>query len=215
MERIGIVTSKEHWFVPYARQLQIILTHKGYDVTIFFDHAEASHEYEIIFMLGYCQLVKREDLVRHKHNIVVHESDLPQGKGWSPLFWQILEGKNRVPIVLFEAIEAVDAGPVYVRDIIELTGYELHDEIRVKQAEKTIELCVKFLDMYPRLQELQKNAVHTCYPRRRPKDSELDVTKSLKELFPNLRIASNEEYPAYFMLNGRKYILKIEAGDNK
>ena len=50
------------------------------------------------------KIIEKEFLSKHKHNIAVHESSLPKGRGWAPLFWQILEGKNTMPIVLFEAL---------------------------------------------------------------------------------------------------------------
>jgi len=50
----------------------------------------------IVFILGYHKIIKKEYLKNNKYNIVVHESDLPKGKGWVPLFWQILEGKNEI-----------------------------------------------------------------------------------------------------------------------
>ncbi len=52
------------------------------------------------------KLVKKNDLDRHQHNLVIHPSNLPQGKGRASLAWQILEGKNEIPIVMFEAVEA-------------------------------------------------------------------------------------------------------------
>ncbi|WP_252365672.1 hypothetical protein [Campylobacter jejuni] len=47
------------------------------------------------------------------------------------------------------------------------------------------------------------------YPKRSPKDSELDINKSLNEQFNLLRIASNEDFPAFFYKDGKKFILKI------
>lgn len=47
--------------------------------------------------------------------------------------------------------------------------------------------------------------------KRDAKDSESDTTKSIDAQFNLLRIVSNEEFPAFFYKNGRKYILKIYA----
>jgi len=56
----------------------------------------------------------------------------------------------------------------------------------------------------------------TFYERRRPKDSELDVSKSIADQFNLLRVVDNERYPAFFYHNGKKFILKIyEAGDKE
>ena len=82
------------------------------------------------------------------HNLVVHESNLPKGKGWSPLTWQILEGKNKIPITLFEANSDIDGGNIF-KDFIYLQGHELIEEIRIKQALKSFNLILKFLNSNP------------------------------------------------------------------
>ncbi len=69
----------------------------------------------------------------NKHNLVIHESDLPKGKGWSPVTWQVLEGKDVIPITLFEAAKNVDAGDIYLQEFIHLDGSELLEEIKHKQ----------------------------------------------------------------------------------
>ena len=93
----------------------------------------------------------REYLDKHKNNLVVHESDLPKGKGMSPMTWQILEGNNEISITLFEMQEKLDSGNVYLQDVMEFNGLELVSEIRDKQAEYTFNLCKKFLDNYPEI----------------------------------------------------------------
>ena len=49
----------------------------------------------------------------------------------------------------------------------------------------------------------------TFYPKRTKKDSELDIKKSIKQQFNKLRVVDNERYPAFFIMNGQKYILKV------
>src|SRR5699024_7115397 len=44
---------------------------------------------DLCFYLSYGKIVNREILNKYTHNLVVHASDLPEGKGWSPLTWQI------------------------------------------------------------------------------------------------------------------------------
>ena len=90
-----------------------------------------------MFILSCEKILDEKKLVYHKNNIVIHPSALPKGKGWSPLAWQILEGQNIIPFSLFEASKELDSGPVYLRDELILTGFELNDEIKKKQAEKT------------------------------------------------------------------------------
>ena len=136
--KIAVLTSESSWFVPYAQELVAFLNSKGYDAIIFFEHEKITGEFEVVFILSYFRVIENRYLKRHKHNLVVHESALPSGKGWSPLFWQILEGKDRIPVVLFEATEEIDEGDIYLSDYILLKGHELNEEVRYKQARKSI-----------------------------------------------------------------------------
>jgi methionyl-tRNA formyltransferase len=214
-DKIAVLTSKDSWFVPYAKKFIRILKSKGYKAKLFFDHKYIDDSFPVVFILSYFKIIDKEALKKHKHNLVVHASDLPKGRGWAPLFWQILEGKSKIPIVLFEATEKVDSGDVYIKDYIKFEGHELHDEIREKQAEKTIELCLKFLDEYGKLKPKKQKGTPTFYRRRTPADSELNINETIKKQFNLLRIVNNEEFPAFFYYKGYKYILKIYKEKNK
>ena len=139
---------------------------------------------------------------------------MPQGKGWAPLFWQILEGRNKIPIVLFDATPEVDAGDIYIKDYIRLEGHELHDEIRRLQAQKSIEMCLYFLENYENFKPINQSGKETYYARRTPKDSELEIDKSICEQFNLLRIVKNDEFPAFFLHQGCKYFVKIFKEEN-
>ena len=209
IKKVGVLTSSSSWFLPYAKEFVNILRWLDFNVCLFTHHSEIKKSLDVLFILSYFNKVPKNVLKLNRFNLVVHGSDLPKGKGWSPIFWQILEGKNKIPIVLFEATEEIDAGRIYLKDFIELEGHELHDEIREKQAHKTIEMCLKFLRKYPDLVPKEQEGEESFYPRRTPADSELDVDRTIREQFNLLRIVDNENYPAFFVLNGHKYILKI------
>lgn len=208
-QKIAVLTSKKSWHIPYSQKLIAKLNKRGYETTLFSDHGEIGHEFEIVFILSYFKILNTQFLKMHKHNIVVHESDLPKGRGWAPLFWQVLENKNEIPIVLFEASENTDEGDIYLKDTIVYEGHELNSEIRQKQALKTIELCLRFLDTYMYLKPTKQIEAPTYYAKRTQKDSELDIDKSINEQFNLLRIVNNEDFPAFFNHNGYKYTIKI------
>ena len=201
-----LVDNKNSWILPYAEELVSLIKENGAQCRLLHEHSEVSKG-DILCLLS-CEKIFK-DLSLNRNNIVVHESDLPRGKGWSPVSWQILEGKNEIPVTLFEADEKVDAGYIYNKRIIELDGSELIDEIRYKQGRMTQSLILDFIFNFPRNKGEEQKGKESFYPRRFPKDSELDPEKNLKEQFNLLRICDNERYPAYFYLNSRKYILKI------
>nr|VFJ52782.1 MAG: Formyl transferase [Candidatus Kentron sp. FM]VFJ57299.1 MAG: Formyl transferase [Candidatus Kentron sp. FM]VFK08929.1 MAG: Formyl transferase [Candidatus Kentron sp. FM] len=166
---------------------------------------------DFCFYLGCGQIVPPAVLARFRNNPVVHASDLPQGKGWSPLTWQILEGKNRIPVTLFEAVKKIDSGVIYAQEWLEFEGHELLDELRAKLAYTTLSLCRQFITDYPgilaraRRQEGEEN----FYPRRKPADSRLDPMRSLAEQFQLLRVVDNVNYPAFFEWKGNRYTLAV------
>lgn len=209
--KVTVVSDENSWINEYIPALIKELEERGHAVSWIHKVAEIESG-DIVYYLGCGQLAPGHILKKNKHNLVVHESDLPKGKGWSPLTWQILEGRNEIPITLFEAVEKVDSGHIYLKKMMRFEGHELIDELRKSQAEHSIELCLHFIDHYStvlRDAEEQKGE-STFYPRRLPKDSQLDVNKSILEQFNLLRVVDNERYPAFFELNGYRYDLKIE-----
>lgn len=206
---IGIVVDADSWFVQYTGELVKLLIAQGHKVAIVNNHREITSQKDIVFFLSYGKVVEKQFLSRNKHNIAVHESALPEGKGWSPLTWQVLEGKNKIPITLFEAEERVDSGSVYFQDTIELEEHELVDEMRKKQAQKTMNLIMKFMENYDSLKGKAQRGKETFYPRRTPENSELKLDKTIEEQINLLRVVDNEKYPAFFNYKGHKYLLKI------
>jgi len=212
MSKIAILTSKNQWFVPYAKQLKELCQ----DAQLFYSHKEISSEFSIVFILAYHKIIESTYLKKHQHNIVIHESNLPQGKGWSPMFWQILEGKNKIIFSMFEASDSLDAGNIYMKKTLHLNGNELNKELRHKQANLTINMCLDFLNNYDQYKMPYKQVGdESFYPKRTPKDSLINITRTIDEEFNLLRIVDNEDYPAYFYKNGTKYLLKIEKVNNE
>lgn len=206
--KIAILTSPNQWFIPFAKKLQENMA----DATLFFRHEDIDATYETVFILSYHRIIESDYLEQHKHNIVIHASALPKGKGWAPLFWQILEGKNEIPFTMFEASLGVDDGDIYMEKTLLLTGFELNAELRLKQAELIVEMCLEFIDHYKEYTTPRKQmGESTFYPKRSAKDSQLDIHKSLYEQFNLLRIVDNDAYPAFFEIDGHHYILKIES----
>ena len=172
--------------------------------------------FEIVFILGYHAIIENEYLKKHKHNVVVHESALPNGKGWAPMFWQILEGKNEIAFSMFEASNGVDDGDIYIQKTLHLSGYELNDTLREKQANFIIDMSKEFLNKYDKYKyPIKQSGSETFYNKRSSKDSELDINKTINEQFNLLRIVDNENYPAFFYKDDKKYIIKIEEAKNE
>lgn len=211
-QHISVLVDNDSWILPYAEQLVNNLTASGHSAQLV-RNAENVAPGWINFMLGCTRIVSEQVLSRNTHNLVVHESNLPLGRGFAPMTWQILEGRNSIPVCLLEAGNDVDAGDIWLKEFIELNGTELCEEWRALQGKMTVSLCLKFVSQYSDLRAIKQTGQSSYYPRRRPADSKLDSDKTLREQFDQLRVADNLRYPAYFELNGHRYIVKIHKAE--
>ena len=148
--------------------------------------------------------------LKSNSNIVCHPSDLPKGRGFSPIAWELLNDSNEIIFTLFEADENVDNGKIYKKESLKLNGTELNNEIKNLQAKKTFSMILDYIDSYPENDSYEQLGDPTYFPRRTNLDSELDIDKSIRSQFNLFRVVDNKNYPAFFMYKSKKYILKIE-----
>lgn len=184
----------------------------GFNFTKIYDANDISN-FDLVFVLGYTKILDIRQKDESCQLYLVHESDLPLGKGFAPVQWQILEGKNDIVVSLLELSEHVDSGDIVEQAKINFNGTELYDEIRKKQANATYDLIIKFLEKYPAIEKTPQSGNSTFYRKRRPSDSELDIDKTIRDQFLLLRTCNNSSWPAYFQYRGAKYILKIYKQD--
>lgn len=207
---ITILTDNESsWFIEFGKLLKQKLVQAGHRVVYAFDK-KGIEKGDVCILLSCTKLIQEEFLKLNKNNIVIHASDLPSGKGFSPLQWQILEGKNQIMLTLFEVVKEVDAGPYYIKDIVEYDGSEMLPELRYKMANKINSMALKYINEYYSIEPIKQFGLESFYPRRKKEDDEIDPQKNIIELFNHFRIADNEKYPLFFKYLGEEYSIKIE-----
>lgn len=211
---IQVLTDAGSWISPYVDELAQKWESTGHTVRIAHG-VEQALPADFCFCLSFSRIVSAEVRKHYRHTLVVHESDLPHGRGWAPMTWQILEGKSRIPVTLIEAVDAVDAGPIYLQEWIVLDGTELNPEWRSLQARATQDLCMQWVNAYPAIVDRARpqSGIGSIYARRRPADSRLDPSRPLAEQFNLLRVVDNQDYPAFFEMRGRLYRISLEPKD--
>ncbi len=208
-----LVDDPASWIIPWAKRMLAHLSRKHRIVLV--HDAEAITQGDVCFLLGCVKVLHPAVLAMNENNIVVHESDLPKGRGFSPVAWQVLAGAESIPVTLFEATADMDAGPVWLRSMMMLDGTELMPELRRKQGEKTVEMCLEYLELRDTLTPVPQRGGGSEFRRRNQEDDRLDPDKTIEELFDHLRIVDNERYPAWFKLRGRRYRLSIVPMDEE
>ena len=207
---VYVVVDNQSWIIPYAQELVEEVNALG-DKAFFCASYDEVKNGDVAFFLGCLGIASKEVRAQSKINLVVHESDLPEGRGFSPLTWQIIEGKNEIPICLIEAVDTPDAGSIHIRDKIVFKGTELLDELRFQQGKKTVEMCLRFLKNQNEIVARKQIGSPTSFRLRTPTDSQLDINKSIKEQFDLLRTVDNSKYPAFFYIRGKKYKISISC----
>jgi len=77
---LAVISDHDSWINGYIPDMLVDWLHQGHAV-LWAHHPLELAPGDFCFLLGCGQLVPLEKLAMFKHNLVVHESDLPKGKG--------------------------------------------------------------------------------------------------------------------------------------
>lgn len=186
--------------------------HKGrHQIDLVRSKSELSHG-NILFLISCSEIVTQADRQPYPKALVIHASDLPVGRGWSPHIWQLIGGATTLTLTLLEAANKVDSGDIWTKLEIVVSKDALWDEINhlVFDAElKLMDFAVENFDTI-KPQPQATAIVPTYHPKRSPADSKIDPQKSIQEQFDLIRVCDPDRFPAYFELHGCKYNLRLE-----
>lgn len=167
---------------------------------------------DVLFLISCTEVLAPERRRLYRHVIVLHASDLPKGRGWSPQIWAVLEGARNITVSAISAAEKVDSGDIWAKRSFEVPPHALHDEINTAFFDTEIWLMNHVLSMIQNGEKPtpQPNIHPTYYRRRTPGDSELDPDKSITEQFDKLRVSDPGRYPAFFRMHGHTYAITLK-----
>lgn len=166
---------------------------------------------DFLFLVSCSTLVGAQVREKYRHTLVLHASDLPRGRGWSPHIWTIACGGQEICLSLLEADDKVDTGRIWLQKRVPLEGHELYDEINALLFDAEIDLIERAIideDNIVPCAQAQDGA--TYLRRRKPEDSRIDPTKSLAEQFDLLRVLDPQRFPGFFDMRGQRYRIVIE-----
>lgn len=170
---------------------------------------------DILFLISCSQILSKEERRAYREVLVLHASDLPEGRGWSPHIWRIIDGAEEITVSLLEAEDGLDSGAIWKKIRIDIPKHALWDEINALlfDAEiKLIDFAVRVFDDISPVPQDTKIAP-TYYLQRTPADSELDPSKSISSQFDRIRVCDPDRFPAFFKLHGKRFKLVLEKID--
>ena len=211
--KIQILLDKNSWAKRYENFIKKKIKKFSNKIEILSHHNNLKKNFDINIIFSYFKKIPKKKLNLSKINLVPHESDLPKGKGMSPLSWQILEGRSEAVFSLIEADDSIDGGLIYYKKKIKIPKDYLFEDIKKVQLNENLKLIIRFIKYYKKnnRKPKTKNQIgkSSYYKIRRPSDSKINIKKSISSQFNLLRIVDNKNYPAFFYFKGKKYILRI------
>ncbi|MFZ3130450.1 MAG: methionyl-tRNA formyltransferase [Desulfosporosinus sp.] len=126
--------------------------------------------------------------------IIFHMTDLPFGRGGSPLQNMIARGIYATKISALRCSEGLDTGPIY--DKRNLCLYGSAEEIYLRAAKIIKEMILFIIGNSPIPVGQEGEPVY--FNRRRPEESNIDDLKSLEEVYDYIRMLDAEGYPHAF-----------------
>lgn len=172
---------------------------------------------DFLFLVSCSEIIKAEHRKNYRHTLVLHASDLPKGRGWSPHIWEIIQGGEAITLSLLEAEDKVDTGRIWLKQTIQINKTAIWDEVNHLLFEAEIKLMNEVLVRYDQIKPYQQDTEiePTYYRKRTAEDSRVDPDSSIADQFDLIRICDPDRYPAWFEMHGQKYKLILEKMDNE
>lgn len=154
-----------------------------------------------IFFLHWSWIVP-DALIERYECVCFHMTDVPYGRGGSPLQNLILRGHRDTMVTALRMVSELDAGPVYLKRKMGLEGSAA--EIYERASAIAAEMILRLIESEPAPAPQQGQAV--VFARRRPEQSVLPPLGSLTQLYDFIRMLDAEGYPrACLLYNGFRY----------
>jgi len=127
--------------------------------------------------------------------VVFHMTDLPYGRGGSPLQNLIVRGHKSTKISAIQVQKGIDTGNIYLKKDLSLAGTA--QEIFIRSVEVINDMIKEIIEdnliPHPQAGEVVE------FKRRKPEESNLEQIANLEKAFDYIRMLDGEGYPNAFV----------------
>jgi len=127
--------------------------------------------------------------------IVFHMTDLPYGRGGSPLQNLILLGHKNTKISALQVESGIDTGDIYLKKDLSLNGTA--QDIYERANEVISDMIVEIVKTKP--VPIKQEGKPTLFKRRKPLMSNMKDVESLDEVYDFIRMLDADGYPPAFL----------------
>lgn len=127
--------------------------------------------------------------------VIFHMTDLPFGRGGSPLQNLVVRGISETKLTALRCVAELDAGPTYLKRPLSLLGTA--EEILMRASQLTGEMIEVIVRERPEPQ--MQTGEPTTFRRRTAKDGNLASLETPEKAFDYIRMLDGEGYPRAFL----------------
>ena len=135
------------------------------------------------------------DILQNFECVIFHMTDLPFGRGGSPLQNLITRNIYETKISALKCAEAVDAGPIYLKRPLSLYGTA--EEIYLRASAVIEKMILEIIKTNP--QPVAQVGEPTYFKRRQPAQGNLANVETLEQAFDTIRMLDADGYPKAFV----------------
>ncbi|MFT7005699.1 MAG: methionyl-tRNA formyltransferase [Colwellia sp.] len=139
-----------------------------------------------------------EDILNEFTCVCFHMTDVPYGRGGSPLQNLISLGHKETKLTALKMTNQLDAGAIYLKAPLSLQGSA--QEIFERSAQLTFEMIQSIITLEPI--PIEQTGEVTTFFRRRPEQSRVQGNETLAELYDLIRMMDADSYPKAFLHHG-------------
>jgi methionyl-tRNA formyltransferase len=173
--------------------------------------AVAAFDPDWIFFLHWSWIVPAS-IHAHYRCVVFHMTDVPYGRGGSPLQNLILRGHRRTRLSALRMTDEVDAGPVYMKADLSLEGTA--QEIYIRACDLSARMAARIIREAP--EPVPQQGSVEKFERRTPEQSRVPPDLTPQSAYDFIRMLDADGYPRAFLEHqGMRYVFSrasLEGG---
>ncbi len=136
-----------------------------------------------------------EDIWSQYETVIFHMTDLPFGRGGSPLQNIILQNMEETKITALRCEKEIDAGPIYLKKSLSLHGSA--QEIFERTVPIVEEMILHIIKHEPT--PVIQSGKPTYFKRRTPLESNIENLNDIKKIYDYIRMLDAKGYPHAFL----------------
>jgi methionyl-tRNA formyltransferase len=175
-----------------------------------FTHENLEQQKPAIIFIPHWSYIIPDGIYNNFECIVFHMTDLPYGRGGSPLQNLIVAGKTETKISAIKVEKGIDTGPIYLKENLSLEGTAQNI---FERSTMVIEKMIKdIIQLNPKPYKQEGKIVE--FKRRKREDGNISKLETLEQIYDYIRMLDCEGYPNAY-LETPHFILEFSKAELK